>query len=188
MQNISETKAERILSIYSRLKQGKVVFKAEVSAVYGVSQRTIQRDIADIQCFLQNQGIETGEIQEIIFDKQAGGYRFQTRQKNHLGGKEILAAGKVLLESRALMKSEMFPIINRLIGLCSDDEDVKATQSLLNNEMRHYVELHHGQLLLDKIWDLEQAVKEQKYVEIQCKKLRSHEVGVRTVQPGGRMG
>lgn len=187
MQNISEAKAERILSIYSRLKQGKIVFKAEVSAVYGVSQRTIQRDIADIQCFLQNQGIETGEIQEIVFDKQAGGYRLQTRQKNHLDGKEILAAGKVLLESRALMKSEMFPIINRLIGLCSDDEDVKTTQSLLNNEMRHYVELHHGQLLLDKIWDLEQAVKDQKYVEIQYKKLKNQEMVMRKIKPVGIM-
>lgn len=186
MQNNSEDKAERILSIYSRLKQGKVIFKAELSELYGVSQRTIQRDIADVQCFLQNYGMETGEIQEVVFDKHLGGYRLQTKQKNHLDGKEILAVSKVLLDSRALMKAEMFPIINSLVGLCSDEEEVKTAQSLLNNEMHHYVELHHGQLLLDKIWDLEQAVKAQKYVEIQYKK-SNQEIVTRKVKPVGVM-
>lgn len=187
MQNNSEDKAERILSIYSRLKQGKVVFKEELSELYGVSTRTIQRDITDIQCFLQNNGMETGEVQEIVFDKKAGGYRLQTMQKNHLDGKEILAVSKVLLESRALVKSEMFPIINSLMGLCSDDPETKKVRNMLNNEMHHYVELQHKQSLLDRIWDLEQAVKEQRYVEIQYKKMKNQELVARKVKPVGIM-
>ena len=47
----SEDKAGRILSIYTRLKQGKVIYKQEESIRYGVAERTIQRDIVDIQCF-----------------------------------------------------------------------------------------------------------------------------------------
>ena len=70
MENYSEDKAKRILAIYTRLRQGKIVEKAAMSETYGVSQRTIQRDITDIQCFLQDQCMETGSIQEIIFDKQ----------------------------------------------------------------------------------------------------------------------
>lgn len=187
MQNNSEDKTERVLSIYSRLKQGKVIFKEELSKLYGVSQRSIQRDIADVQCFLQNQSIESGEIREIVFDKQAGGYRLCTKQKNHLDGKEILAVSKILLESRALMKEELFPIINSLINLCSDDEEMKKVQNFLNNEMHHFVELQHGQLLLDRIWDLEQAVREQKYVEIQYRKVKQQEVVTRKVKPVGIM-
>ena len=121
----SEDKAERVLSIYSRLKQGKVIYKEKESAEYNVSARTIQRDISDIQCFLQNQNSTTGEVQEIVFDKKAGGYILQTKSKNQLEGKEILATIKVLLESRGLMKSELFPIIHKLIGLCSDDTEAK---------------------------------------------------------------
>ena len=49
----SEDKAGRILSIYTRLKQGKVIYKQEESIRYGVAERTIQRDIVDIQCFLE---------------------------------------------------------------------------------------------------------------------------------------
>ena len=62
MERNSEDKAERILSIYSRLKQGRVIYKEQESIAFAVTPRTIQRDIADIQCFLQNQGSETGEI------------------------------------------------------------------------------------------------------------------------------
>lgn len=43
----SEDKAERILSIYTKLTQGKVINKAQQSHLYGVSERTIQRDIVD---------------------------------------------------------------------------------------------------------------------------------------------
>ena len=55
MENHSEDKAKRILEMYNMLMQGKIVSKVEMSASYGVSPRTIQRDIADIQCFLQEQ-------------------------------------------------------------------------------------------------------------------------------------
>ena len=69
----SEDKAGRILSIYTRLKQGKVIYKQEESIRYGVAERTIQRDIVDIQCFLEEHASTSGEIQEIIFEKALGG-------------------------------------------------------------------------------------------------------------------
>ena len=65
----SEDKAGRILSIYTRLKQGKVIYKQEESIRYGVAVRTIQRDITDMQCFLQEQASLFGEIHEIVYDK-----------------------------------------------------------------------------------------------------------------------
>lgn len=183
----SEDKAERVLSIYARLKQGKVVYKEQESVKYNVAARTIQRDIADIQCFLQNQNVSTGEVQEIVFDKKAGGYILQTKQKNQLEGKEILAVAKVLLESRSLMKSELFPIIQKIIGLCSDDAEAKLIEDLLRNEMHHYVELRHGKQLLDRLWVLEQAVKNQQHIEIKYKKLKNQEVVTRKVKPVGIM-
>ena len=183
----SEDKAERILSIYARLKQGKVIYKEKESLEYHVAARTIQRDIADIQCFLQNHNLESGEIQEVVFDKTAGGYILQTKHKNQLEGKEILAVVKVLLESRCLMKNELFPIIHKLIGTCSDEEEAKLIADLLRNEMYHYVELQHGKQLLEPLWQLEQAVKNQQYIEIQYKKLKNQELVTRKVKPVGIM-
>ena len=120
----SEDKAERILSIYTRLKQGKIIYKENESKEYHVSTRTIQRDISDIQCFLQNQSTENGEIQEIVFDKNRGGYLLQTKSTNQLENREILAIAKVLLESKTLTKDEVFPIMYKLVRMC--DGDVKG--------------------------------------------------------------
>lgn len=79
----SEDKAGRILSIYTRLKQGKVIYKKEESIRYGVAERTIQRDIVDIQCFLEEHASTSGEIQEIIFEKALGGGMYFRRRKRH---------------------------------------------------------------------------------------------------------
>lgn len=181
----SEDKAERILSLYTRLKQGKVILKESESEKYQVSTRTIQRDIADIQCFLQNQHMESGEVQEIIFDKTAGGYVLRTRLNDYLEGKEVLAVAKVLLDSRALVKSEMFPIIHKLLEACGDDAEAKLVSDLLRNEMYHFVELQHGKKLLERIWELEQAIKKQQCIEISYKRLKNQEVVCRKVKPVG---
>ena len=78
----SEDKAGRILSIYTRLKQGKVIYKQEESIRYGVAERTIQRDIVDIQCFLEEHASTSGEIQEIIFERLWGGMYFRRRKRH----------------------------------------------------------------------------------------------------------
>ena len=39
----------------------------------------------------------------------------ETKYETNLDQKELLAVCKVLLESRSLVKEEMFPIINKLI-------------------------------------------------------------------------
>ena len=170
----SEDKAGRILSIYTRLKQGKVIYKQEESIRYGVAERTIQRDIVDIQCFLEEHASTSGEIQEIIFEKALGGYVLQTKKKTQLEEKELLAVAKILLESRALTKQELYPIIHKLIHLCSNEADMKLLR-----------ELRHGKPLLDSIWKLEQAVKAQQYLEIEYQKLKNHEVVNRKVKPVG---
>ena len=187
MKNTQEDKAGRILSLYSRLSEGRVVNKTEEAERYGVSLRTIQRDISDIQNYLQEQGRETGEIQEIIFDRAKNGYRLETKEHTGLSAKEILVAGKIMLESRAFVKEELFPIIDKLCGLCNDEKDRKLVEMFLGNEMHHYIELRHGKKLLDLIWHLEQAVENQKYILIRYRKLKNRETVERKVKPVGIM-
>ena len=184
---MAEDKSERILSIYSRLKEGKIINKSEEASKYSVATRTIQRDIADIQSFLQNCSSTTGEVQEIVFDKKKGGYRLETKYHSNLEPKEILAVGKILLESRALMKAELFPIIYKMLSLCSNEKDKKLIQDVLGNEMHHYIELHHGKKLLETLWTLEQAVNSQNYIVIRYKKSTTQEIVERKIKPVGIM-
>lgn len=187
MDKSSDAKSERILSIYSRLRQGKVIYKAEESLHFDVAQRTIQRDIADIQCFLNNQNSETGEIQEIVFDRQSGGYRLETKLQNCLAGSELLAVCKVLLESRSLVKEEMFPIINKLINTCSDEKQKKLVKEYIGNEMHHYIELQHHENLLNKLWILEGAIKKQSYIEVEYQRVNNKKLVKRRLKPVGIM-
>lgn len=187
MDKSSDAKSERILSIYSRLRQGKVIYKAEESLHFDVAQRTIQRDIADIQCFLNNKNSETGEIQEIVFDRQSGGYRLETKLQNCLTGSELLAVCKVLLESRSLVKEEMFPIINKLINTCSDEKQKKLVKEYIGNEMHHYIELQHHENLLNKLWILEGAIKKQSYIEVEYQRVNNKKLVKRRLKPVGIM-
>lgn len=187
MDKSSDAKSERILSIYSRLRQGKVIYKAEESLHFDVAQRTIQRDIADIQCFLNNQNSETGEIQEIVFDRQSGGYRLETKLQNCLTGSELLAVCKVLLESRSLVKEEMFPIISKLINTCSDEKQKKLVKEYIGNEMHHYIELQHHENLLNKLWILEGSIKKQSYIEVEYQRVNNKKLVKRRLKPVGIM-
>ena len=187
MKNAQEDKAERILSLYSRLKEGKIVNKADEAERFGVSLRTVQRDIADIQNFLQDRRRETGEIQDVVFDRVKNGYRLDTKEHTGLAAREILAAGKIMLESRAFVKGELFPIIYKLCGLCNDTKERTMVETLLSNEMHHYIELHHGKKLLDIIWKLEQAQADQNYVRIRYRKIKNREIVERKVKPVGIM-
>ena len=185
MGNGTEDKAERILTIYTKLKQRKIIYKDALIEKYGVSARTVQRDITDIQEFLQSQFMEEGNIQEIVFDKRAGGYRLQIKQTNELNGKAVLAACKILLESRALAKTEMLPILYSLTALCDTDSGAADVKDMLGNEIQNYTELRHGQKLLDRIWDLEQAVKAHKYTEVTYKTQQDHGRVTEKIKPVG---
>ena len=182
----TDAKAERVLSIYSRLLQGKVIYKEEESLKYDVAQRTIQRDIADIQCFLQNQSNERAEIQTITFDRKTGGYRLETKIKNDLEPEELLSVCKILLESRALVKDEMFPVIYKLLGRY-DEEEQHFVKECIRNELYHYVELNHHKKLLNNIWVLERSIKEKRYLEIRYRKMKDREEVIRKIKPVGVM-
>lgn len=187
MDNEAQDKAQRVLSIYSKLRQGKMILKETESRKYGVSSRTIQRDIADIQAFLLEQENENGVQREVIFDKGKGGYRLETKVSENLSAREILAVGKVLLESRALMKRELFPIIRKMVSLCADDKERVTVKELLQNEMRHYIELQHRKDLLEYLWKIEQAVRQQYCLKIRYRKTKDNEVVERKVMPVGLM-
>ena len=68
---IKKNKGFRILTIYDCLKNGTGVNKLEVSDEFGVSIRTIQRDIDDIRAYLAEQRITGAGSFIIIFDKKS---------------------------------------------------------------------------------------------------------------------
>ena len=55
MEHLTEAKSARLLLIYSRLVRGEVLSKAALSAQYNISEKSVQRDIASLRCFFEEE-------------------------------------------------------------------------------------------------------------------------------------
>ena len=95
MEEYSELKSARLLSIYARLLNGRVLNKRELAQEFGVTARSIQRDLESLRSFLSNEMLG----QDVVYDRAAGGYRLTKTQPKGLTNGEILAVCKILLES-----------------------------------------------------------------------------------------
>ena len=104
-------KNQRMLDIYLRLLNNKEVNRKKLAQEYEVSERSIHRDISDLRNFL----ISTNNLSEIVYDEKTNGYILKNEDNQKLTNSEILAVCKILLDSRAFVKSEMVGIIDKLI-------------------------------------------------------------------------
>lgn len=181
MEGNYEAKSARMLAIYARLLNGHALSKQNLAVEFGVTERSIQRDIESLRCFLMEQ--MTG--QDVIYDRQQKGYRLTNSIPRSLSNSEILAVCKILLESRSMRKDEMLPILDKLIDCCVPAESRRAVMELIANEKFHYVEPHHGQTILNGLWEIGQAVQQHRVMEIEYQKLKNHETVHRVIEPVG---
>lgn len=176
-------KSARLLEIYSRLSEGAVLKKSELAQDFHVTQRSIQRDIEDLRCFFAERHLE----QDVIYDTKLRGYRLMQATPKGLSNSEILAVCKILLESRSMRKDEMLPILDKLIFCAVPESSQKAVKALIANEELHYVEPHHNRPILDGLWEIGQAIKNQQIIEIEYERMKEPRLVRRRVQPVGIM-
>lgn len=183
MKEIKGDKIQRVLQIYTKLSDGYVVNKAEEAQIYGVNERSIQRDIDDIRNFLDTDADRTGIVNSVVYDRIEKGYRLETLYKIRLKNSEVLALCKILLDSRAFTKAEMVEMLDKLITCCVPKSNQKLVQNLIRNEEFHYVEPRHKSEFIEKMWEIGRAVQESRYIEIDYFRLKDKEVVHRKVQP-----
>ena len=176
-------KSARLLEIYSRLSEGAVLTKSELAQNFHVTQRSIQRDIEDLRCFFAERHLE----QDVIYDTKLRGYRLMQATPKGLSNSEILAVCKILLESRSMRKDEMLPILDKLICCAVPESSQKAVKALIANEELHYVEPHHNRPILEGLWEIGQAIKNQQIIEIEYERMKEPRLVRRRVQPVGIM-
>ena len=136
MEEFSELKSARLLSIYARLLNGRVLKKTDLAQEFGVTARSIQRDLESLRSFLSNEMLP----QDVVYDRAAGGYRLTHAKPMGLSNSEILAVCKILLESRSMRRDEMLPILDKLVDCCVPEENKRAVQQMIGNEKLHYIE------------------------------------------------
>lgn len=177
---------DRLLYMYSRLVDGKMLYKKEEAQRFGRSLRSIQRDIEDLRSFLHEQNEATGIVQDLVYNQKLGAYQLVPPSRNLLSNEEVFATLKILLESRVFTKKELYPIIDKLIDCCSPKTEQQRVSELIGNEKLLYVEPQHKDKFLKKMWELSGAVREQQEVTITYRRTDGVQVQ-RTVQPVGIM-
>jgi transcriptional antiterminator len=66
-------KGFRLLNIYERFNKGEILEKAELAEQFGVTQKTIQRDIDDLRAYIAEIHFAENEV-AIKYDKIRNGY------------------------------------------------------------------------------------------------------------------
>ena len=157
---------QRILQMYAELAEGKALNKEELAARFKVSTRTIQRDLEELRVFFAEDTPQNGMERKIIFNKKERCYHLNPPVNTWLNNEEIFTVVKILLENRSLVKNELHPIIEKLVGCCYPKGDRQVVAKLLQDERFNYIEPRHGKELLSKIWSLGQAVNQQLVLEV----------------------
>ncbi|WP_029318892.1 helix-turn-helix transcriptional regulator [Butyrivibrio sp. AE3004] len=183
MSEDKEGKSNRALSIYSRLMNGRIIYKSQEAERFCVSEKSIQRDIEQIREFLDNQAATDGIPNNLIYDYMKRGYVIEQAEDAHFTNDEILATCKILLSSRAFPKKEMNSILDKLIACCVPVKNQKVISDLILNERYHYVELTHKQIILDKMMLLGNAIEFQYVIEFEYQGVQGHSPKHREVEP-----
>ena len=174
----------RLLKLYNRLLKNDDIDVEEYAKENGVSTRTVERDIKCIKDFLAD---NEDKSRELIRIKRKKKYQLSYSEDSvNLTKSEILAISKILLASRAFLKDEISLIIDKIVKQCGPGQDLDLIQELLKNEKFHYIELQHKKSFINNIWDLGEAIKDKKKVEIAYKKMDGIMVK-RVIDPVGLM-
>lgn len=179
---MKKSKRDRILTMYAMLMNGETLKKSDTAQRFDVDERTIQRDIDDIRAYFSDN--DYGK--QVVYDRRADGYRISESGGGLLTNGEVLAVCKILLESRALVKDEMFPIMDKLIDCCVPANAKKDVWELVKNEKHHYIEPRHGVRLEERLLSLGDAIREKRIVEVSYTRLNGETV-CRRLKPVGIM-
>lgn len=178
----AEAKSMRLLAMYGRLMDGKVIRKKELVDEFGVTQRSVQRDLESLRIFFADEM----RGREIVYDSRERGYRLNHVAPKGLSNSEILAVCKILLESRSMTPEEMMPILDKLLDCCVPDTSKKAVTKLIANERFHYIPPRHGKKILPGLWEIGQAVEQHRVMEIEYVKMGGDTTN-RVIEPVGLM-
>ena len=154
---------ERLLTIFLLLQAGKRLSKAQISEKFGIDNRTTQRYISTLKSVLQAQHIPNTEIN---FDTSDNTYRLIG--KTTFNKKDILVISKILLENRALNKSELKSLLEGLLSLLSREEQ-KEIEAITGSESFNYKSLTNDKDRIDTIWILSESIRRAQMLEIKYK-------------------
>jgi predicted DNA-binding transcriptional regulator YafY len=143
-----------------QLSRGEVLKKDALVSAFGVTPKTVQRDIDSLRLYLS----ETGEG-DLRYDRKRDCYRLERISGGDLTAEEVFAICKILIESRAFNASEFELLIKKMLLQLSPEQRLPV-EARIGNERVNYLPLKHGKLLIEILWKLANCITEQKITRI----------------------
>lgn len=158
---LDNIKSFRLINMYEKLNRGDIINKKKFAEEFGISEKSVQRDIDDLRTYLYESG---GNETAIEYDYEKNGYRLVKQERTFLTNEEIFAVAKILLESRGLNKQELNSLIDKLLIQATPSARVNIKELILN-ERFHYIPPRHGKPIIDAIWKLNGHIFNKEIIE-----------------------
>lgn len=161
---MGHTKQERILSIFFRALRGEELFARQLADEYGISPKSITRDINDIKAFFADQRELAGNV-ELAYSYQRKCYYLC--MDDFLSSRELFALVEVMIGSRAFSKLETLQVAGKLKRFTSA-VDRALLEDLIRNEIRCFSEVKHDcDSVQDNLWQLAHCIRERREISIE---------------------
>ncbi len=158
MVNSQQGKGYRVLSMFDRLMNGQGINKKQEALTHQVGEKTIQRDIDEIRTYLEKAKLDC-HLQYVRTEKV---YKLMNTESNRLSKEQVLVIVKILIASKALIKSDIGEIMEQLLSQVAVDQ----LDQILLNEKAVYEDVHHNKSLLSLIWEISAAIQKKKVITI----------------------
>lgn len=161
---MSLEKQDRLLEIFFRGLRGEDLAVAKLAREYGISDKSVQRNIRDLKAFLADHRELVGNT-ELQYDYQKRCYCL--RFDEFLNHKELFALIEVMIGARAFSKMELLELVEKLKRFTTP-EDRPRLQELIRREMYQYAEVKHDcESVQDTLWQLVCCITEQREISVE---------------------
>lgn len=158
-----DLKVDRILEVFYRAMKGEALSAAGLAQEYGVSTRSITRDLNNLKNFLAEHRESLGNG-ELVYSSSDHCYRLEL--DNFLTNKELLAMTKVLIGAKAFSHKELLVLLSKLKNHTSTG-DRKALENLLHKELYHYTGIKFDcESIIENLWIVSECIDKQQPITI----------------------
>ena len=157
-------KKNRLLELFYRAVKGENLSVKKLADEYGVSTKSISRDIGEIKNFL-------GDSRDLVGNTElkyaANSKTYYLEFENFLLSKELLALIEMMLGCRAFSKTDMLELVAKLKSFTTH-HDRSLLNDLISRELYHYVEVAHDcKSVIENVWQLTRCINEKKEISVE---------------------
>ncbi len=175
----NELKTDRVLELFFRALKGEFLSAKKLAEQYGVSSRSISRDITALKFFLTEHRDTLGYA-ELVYSSSNHCYHLET--EHLLSNKELLAITKVLIGCRPFHHTELLELIRKL-KLHTSPQDKARLEDMIRNELYHYAPVHFDcPGVIDTLWTVTEHISSRRLITVTYIKM-NRSVVKRTLKP-----